>query len=128
MPKFTHSISWFAVIGACAALVHYIAAVAMAYLGWLSPAYANFTAFLIAFPVSYFGHRHLSFAAQDQSHFIALPRFLLVAVSSFIANQVLLISLLHYTALPFWFVLGVVMVLVAFLTYLSSKYWAFAHG
>ena len=66
MPKLTHSISWFTVIGACAALVHYVAAVVMTCLGGISPEYANFTAFLIAFPVSYFGNRHLSFAAQDQ--------------------------------------------------------------
>jgi len=34
---------------------------------------------------------------------------------------------LTYTALPFWFVLGVVMVLIAVSTWLLSRFWAFEH-
>jgi len=128
MPKPLHSISWFTLIGACAALVHYVAAVSLEGLGWLNPASANFSAFLLAFPVSYFGHRHLSFSAQHQPHRLGLPRFMLVAVSSFILNQIMLLSLLHFTALPFSLVLAVVMLVVAVLTYMISKYWAFSHG
>lgn len=126
--KSLRSISWFGLVGACAALVHYISAVLIEANHWLTPAYANLLAFLIAFPVSYFGHRSLSFAGNVRSHLHALPRFLTVAITGFAANQWLLLSLLQHTQLPFWLALGLVMVLVAVATFLSSKYWAFRHG
>jgi len=62
MTRHKASISWFAIIGAAAALVHYITAVSLEGLNWLPAAHANIAGFLAAFPVSYFGHRFLSFA------------------------------------------------------------------
>jgi putative flippase GtrA len=75
--------------------------------------------------VSYFGHRKFSFAGQDASHTQAFPRFLSIAALGFLANQTLVLNGIEYTNLPFWLVLGVVMVLVAASTYLLSKFWAF---
>lgn len=121
------SISWFGVVGACAAMVHYISAVILQANAWLSPANANWVAFLMAFPVSYIGHRKLSFAGTTRQHQQALPRFLLVALIGFAGNQSLLLLMLHFTALPFWLILAVVMLLIALMTFVLSKYWAFQH-
>ncbi len=121
----SRSISWFTLIGALAAAVHYVVAVSLeAGLG-VAPAWANPCGFLLAFPVSYIGHRKFSFAAQKASHQQAFPRFLLVACGGFLANQLLLLSALRLFPLPFWLTLGVVMVVVAVTTYMLSRYWAF---
>jgi len=125
MTRHKASISWFAVIGAAAALVHYITAVSLEGLNWLPAAHANIAGFLAAFPVSYFGHRFLSFAHLNANHRHALPRFFSVALLGFIANQTLVIAGLAYTSMPFWLFLGIVMVVVAVSTYLLSHFWAF---
>lgn len=121
----TQSVSWFTIIGALAALTHYIVAVSFEQSEMLTASHANIVGFVAAFPVSYFGHRKFSFAGHDASHSHALPRFLSVAILGFLANQTLVLNTLQYTKLPFWFVLGIVMVLVAVSTYLLSKFWAF---
>lgn len=119
------SISWFAVIGAAAAAVHYVVAVGIEFAQLTSPAKANILGFLLAFPVSYWGHRKLSFAAHKATHQQAFPKFFTVALTGFLINQFMVINALHFTAIPFWLVLAVVMIVVAISTYLLSYYWAF---
>lgn len=121
----TRSISWFTLVGALAAAVHYVVAVGLEAGLHVAPAWANPCGFLLAFPVSYIGHGKLSFAGHTAPHAQAFPKFLLVACSGFFANQLLLLSLLELLALPFWFTLAVVMVIVAVTTYVLSRYWAF---
>ncbi|MDP3677828.1 MAG: GtrA family protein [Methylotenera sp.] len=121
----TQSLSWFTVIGIIAAAVHYVIAVGLEWSHLLPPTQANIIGFLTAFPVSYFGHRKLSFSSHSATHKQAFPRFLAVAVTGFIANQSLVIGALRFTQLPFWLVLGFVMVVIAISTYLLSRYWAF---
>ena len=119
------SISWFAVIGAAAAAVHYFVAVGIEFTQLMSPAKANILGFLLAFPVSYLGHRKLSFAGHTATHQQAFPKFFAVALTGFLVNQLMVLNTLSFTALPFWLVLAVVMVLVAISTYLLSRYLAF---
>jgi putative flippase GtrA len=122
------SFSWFTFVGAVAGLVHYFVAIGMEASFSLAPAVANTIGFLCAFPVSYLGHQHFSFAARDTHHRQTLPRFLIVACSGFISNQILLLAalqLLQLLHLPFWLALGIVMIIVAALTYSSSHFWAF---
>lgn len=119
------SISWFTIIGALAALTHYLIAVGFEYSATLSASHANIAGFIAAFPVSYIGHRKFSFSSHDASHREALPRFLSVAILGFLANQTLTLNAIQYTKLPFWFALGIVMVIVAVSTYLLSHFWAF---
>lgn len=116
---------WFIAVGASAAIIHYIIAVTIEHFSLLTPALANIVGFITAFPVSYVGHSSLSFAQQDANHQQSLPRFLLVAITGFCANQALLVLCLNYTNLPFWFVLGLVMVVIAVSTYVLSRCWAF---
>ncbi len=122
---FKHSSYWFIAVGASAALVHYVVAVTINQFSIVTAGVANVIGFGIAFPVSYFGHRLLSFAQQQTSHQQTLPRFLLVASGGFFANQLLLLLCLQYTNLPFWLALGLVMIIIAVTTYLLSRYWAF---
>ncbi len=119
------SVSWFTLIGAIAALVHYVVAVVCETGAHIAPTWANVAGFTCAFPVSYFGHRTFSFAGMKHQHRQALPKFFLVAISGFFANQSMLMLSLSYTPLPFWLALGLVMIVVATATYLFSRYWAF---
>lgn len=115
----------FLMVGATAAGVHYLVALALNGLLGVTPGWANTLAFMSAFPVSYFGHRLLSFPQTRLPHAQALPRFATVAVSSFVGNQAMLLALLNWLHWPFWLALGICLVTVAAATYVLSRFWAF---
>lgn len=121
------SVLGFVSVGALAACVHYVIAL-LTHRWGLQPAEANWIGFLCAFPVSYLGHRHWSFRGTQASHFTAFFKFLAVALIGFLGNQLLLKLTLTLTSLPFWFSLGVVMVIIAMITWLLSRFWAFHHA
>ena|ERR1051325_6132822 len=127
LQSFTHSrsFSWFTLIGTLAGMVHYSVAVTVEASIGLHPGWANVCGFMLAFPVSYLGHRKFSFAWRKIPHQHAFPRFLLVACGGFLENQFLTLSGLKLLAWPFWIVLAIVMVLVAVTTYSLSRFWAF---
>jgi len=120
----TRGVRFFAV-GTTAAAVHYVVGLAAYSLLGLGPGVANLIGFAAGFPVSYSGHRWWTFESTREPHRVALPRFLLVQMSSFAANQVLLLLAVRWLPLPFWFVLGAVLLIVAVSTYLLSRYWVF---
>ncbi|HQQ63624.1 MAG TPA: GtrA family protein [Pseudomonadales bacterium] len=117
----------FLVVGASAAAVHFVVVLLLVQWYALQPLLANIAAFITAFQVSYFGHRFWTFAHTDTQHSQSLPRFLLVAVLGFASNECLYYLLLQYTTLPYWLSLGMVLVLVAVMTFVLSKLWAFSH-
>jgi putative flippase GtrA len=115
----------FFAVGTAAAATHYVIGLAAYSLLGQSPGMANLIGFAAGFPVSYSGHRWWTFDSTRAPHAEAVPRFLLVAVSSFAANQALLLLAMRWLPLPFWLVLGAVLLLVAGATYILSCYWAF---
>lgn len=117
----------FLVVGASAAAVHLLVVLLLVQLLSLQPLLANIAAFITAFQVSYFGHRLWTFAHTNTQHSQSLPRFILVALLGFFGNEFLYYLLLQYTALPYWLSLGIVLVLVAVMTFVLSKLWAFSH-
>ena len=119
------AVSWFTLVGAAAAVVHYVIAVTLEGMFAVPPGWANLIGFSFAFPVSYLGHSRLSFNGQGATHRRALPRFFTIAVTGFLGNQTLLLGLLAWSGWPFWLALALVLALVAFLTYMLSRYWAF---
>lgn len=121
------SVLAFVGVGIAAALVHYLAALGAHALGF-TPAWSNNVGFILAFPVSYLGHRQWSFRQSEASHQQALLKFFCVALLGFFGNQGLLWCGLQFTPWPFWLVLGLVMGVVAASTYLLSRFWAFKHG
>jgi putative flippase GtrA len=125
LSKIKHSATWFTLVGIAAAMSHYVVAVVLESVFNAVPANANVLGFICAFPVSYFGHRRFSFVSHNTQHRQALPKFLLIAVGGFLTNQALVLLLLRFTGLPFWLVLGFVMVVVALSTYFLSRFWAF---
>jgi len=115
----------FFIVGSAAAATHYFVGLAAYALLGLGPGTSNVIGYAAGFPVSYSGHRYWTFESTREPHRVALPRFLLVQLSSFAANQTLLLLAVRWLPLPFWFVLGAVLVIVAVSTYLLSQYWVF---
>jgi putative flippase GtrA len=91
---------------------------------------ANAIAFAGSFSVSFAGNYLWTFASPDSSRSLRSPRravlrFLVVSVAAFIANNSLLLTLLElgwFDPLPA--AIGTAL-LVPFLTFFASRYWAF---
>ncbi len=116
----------FLLVGGSAAATHYLTVVALVQALSVPPLHANVLGFLCAFGVSYGGHRRWTFAAQDLAHQQTLPRFFIVAVTSFLLNQAQFAFMLrHVPALPYTVSLALVLIVVAALTFTSAKLWAF---
>ena len=122
------SVLLFLIVGGCAAATHYFVTLGVDWATGIAPAWSNLIGFLCAFPVSYLGHRNLSFAGTKAPHRTALPKLMAVSGTAFVGNQIMLAALLEYTPLPLWLALGIVLVFVALSTWLLGRYWAFAHS
>jgi putative flippase GtrA len=117
------SVVAFGLVGAAAALVHFLVVILLVPLG-THPLVGNVVAFITAFGISFFGHGQWSFPAR-RARPRALPRFLTVAASSFVANELLYALLLWFTPLGYRAALVIVLILVASATFMASKHWAF---
>lgn len=116
----------FIVVGMVASLTHYTVALFSFYWwGNIAAINSNWLGFLVAFPVSYFGHRYWTFQGTSMKHPQAILKFFFVALISFLGNQSLLWLGLQITPLPFWLLLAIIMLLIALMTYSLSKYWVF---
>jgi putative flippase GtrA len=117
---------WFGVVGLSALAVHFCAVTFVLVPLGLAPLIANIVGFLLAFQVSYWGHRRLTFQAHHVDHSQSLPRFFGVACLSFAVNEAMYALLLRYTPLGYRSALLIVLFTVAGLTFVLSKLWAFA--
>jgi len=116
----------FTTTGAAAALTHY-SIVMLLFKRNIALQYANLVAFLLAYWVSYFGHRIFTFKAQHISHRRALPKFTLVAGLGFLFNEsFLLLSNLYFSA-PVSTLVCVAIVLTSIVTFLLNRFFAFQH-
>lgn len=139
---------WFLIVGASAALVHFLVLVSIVSFSGITPTWANVIAFLLAFIVSFFGHFYLTFRqpvptydhddqkeqnAKQNTHVFSwrhsLPTLMKWFASSavgFAANQSLFVLGLswfgeHYY-IPIWIVVtGIITVM----TFSLGKLWAF---
>lgn len=91
----------FLVVGGLATAVHIVTALGLHHFARMAPHPSNLVAFLVACCVSYFGNWLWTFGSVSD-HGYALPRFLIVAISGFCVNQLvvfLIVDILHH---PFW--------------------------
>lgn len=115
----------FGIVGTSAAAVHMLVVIGVVQAFAIHPLIANIIAFLIAFSVSYVGHRQWTFEAQALDHASTGPKFFLVAILGFISNECLFYLSLRFLNLPYYFSLFIVLILVAAGTFILSKLWAF---
>ncbi|MDP2106685.1 MAG: GtrA family protein [Desulfobulbaceae bacterium] len=116
----------FAGVGGIATLTHYTVAVGLVYGLALHPEWANGCGFITAFAVSFIGHWRWTFRDQAARFHFALPAFSLVAGGFFLLNATLFHLLLARSELRFELALLLVQAVIVALSFLFSRYWAFA--
>ena len=121
-----HSGFWFVLVGASAALTHMaVFALVLILVPTLWPEIANVAGFLVAFLVSFVGHRRLSFQDAGTGLVQSFLRFAATAVAGFMTNEGVFIVLFRVLAFSAWAALMCGIVLAAVQTFVLSRYWAF---
>lgn len=136
---------WFLVVGASAALVHFLVLVSIVSLTTITPTWANVMAFLLAFIVSFFGHFYLTFRQPSSSDTQnnpnnkqttrafswrnSLPTLLKWFASSavgFAANQSLFVLGLNWFGERYYILIWIVVTgIITVMTFSLGKLWAF---
>ena len=121
-----HSGFWFVLVGASAALTHMAVFTLVLFLvPTLWPEIANVVGFLVAFLVSFVGHRLLSFQDAGTGLMQSFLRFAATAVAGFMTNEAVFIVLFRVLGLSTWLALICGIVLSALQTFVLSRFWAF---
>jgi putative flippase GtrA len=115
----------FVLVGSAAALTHFLTVVLIVETLALAPLKANVIGWLCAFGVSYGGHYFLTFADHAAPLLRSAGRFFLLSAAGFAINEVSYAILLSVSVLPYYFLLALILLAVAVLTYLLSQRWAF---
>jgi len=114
---------WFLAVGGAAALTHLLVFSLTQYRMW--PELANASGFVVAFLVSFFGHRLLSFRDAGTSAAQSFQRFAVTALAGFASNEAVFVLLLRGAGWPALLALLSALLLAAAQTYLLSRFWAF---
>jgi putative flippase GtrA len=88
----------------------------------------NLIGWSVAVVVSFSGHYFLTFRHQTKSMRHAIRRFLILSAGGFAVNQFAFINLLATTGIPYYWLLAFILVAIAALTFVVSRYWAFRHS
>ncbi len=115
---------WFLAVGGTAALTHLVVFALTQHRLW--PELANATGFLVAFMVSFGGHRLLSFRDAATTVARSFQRFVVTALAGFATNEGVFVLLLRVADWPALLALLVALVVAAGQTFLLSRFWAFS--
>ena len=125
MNKLLTQLFFFGLVGGLASVTHWaVAELCVEHLG-LAPLLANVVGWLVAFNVSLFGHYHLTFKHQRAPLRLAAARFFGVSLLAFGLNEFAYALVLRVTTLPYELALALVLLGVAVLTFVLSRFWAF---
>jgi putative flippase GtrA len=127
MKNIFRQLGWFFVVGCAAAGTHWVCAVASVVIFDIRPALANFIGWSIAVIVSFFGHYFFTFRHQKKTLLPAIRRFLAISVFGFSINELTFMYFLRHTGIPYYWLLAIILVAIAVLTFVFSRYWAFDH-
>lgn len=116
-------ITWFCTVGAAAAFTHMLVFSFLRHVMW--PELANFGGFIVAFFVSFAGHRFLSFRDTTRTAPESFWRFFVTAVAGFVGNEIVFVLLYRFMHLPSMLALFIALVAAAVQTFVLSRYWAF---
>jgi putative flippase GtrA len=116
----------FIAVGCVAAAVHLGVVTALVGAAAWPPLWANPVGWLLAFGASFSGHWAFSFKAHAAPLKRSAGRFFGVSAAGFAINEGAYALLLRQGSLGYQWALAVVLLSVALLTYVVSRYWAFA--
>lgn len=114
---------WFLAVGGSAALTHMGVFALTQHTIW--PELANALGFVIAFFVSFAGHRLLSFKDAGTSVATSFRRFVVTALAGFASNELVFVLLLRGLGWPPLLALFTALVFAAGQTFVLSRFWAF---
>lgn len=112
----------FGCVGAVASALHLAVVAALVPLG-LAPAWANPVAFLVAFQVSYYGHRGWTFRQEGGA--AAYRRLFIVALAGFALNEAAYVPLLKNSPLDYRVALAAILLVQAGISFLIARRWVF---
>ena len=117
---------WFLMTGASAALTH-MAVFALVTHTWPTcmPELANAVGFIVAFGVSFVGHRWLTFRDTRTALLQSLLRFLATAIAGFACNEIVFSLLVRGAQWPSGLALFVALLAAAGQTFVLGRFWAF---
>lgn len=117
---------WFGATGGTAAVTHLAVFEAVIHL-WplLWPELANAIGFVVAFFVSFAGHRLLSFRGTRTPLLHSLVRFAATALIGFATNEVVFSLLVRVAGWVSWLALCTALVVAAGQTFVLGRFWAF---
>jgi putative flippase GtrA len=119
----SRTLFWFLVVGGAAALTHMLVFVLARDHLW--PEVANAVGFVVAFGVSFVGHRWLSFHDAGTTVKQSLGRFAITALAGFATNEVVFVAVLRALAWPSLLALVLALLVAAGQTFVLSRLWAF---
>lgn len=114
----------FGLVGLTAAAIHFSTVVFIVQFFAVAPLIANIFGFLISFQMSYWGHRRWTFHETESLHRIAIPKLFIVQILNFAGNETLFYVFL-LLKLPYPLALLIVLSILPFFTFVSSKLWVF---
>jgi putative flippase GtrA len=127
MQNIIRQLGWFVAVGCAAAATHWLVVVATVNWLGLAPLLANVIGWLIAFVVSFAGHYQLTFRQQHAPLFKAARRFFAVSALGFGVNELAYAWLLQATPLRYDVLLAIILIGMAFITFILGRFWAFRH-
>lgn len=114
---------WFLAVGATASLTHMAVFAGLRDLVWAE--LANAFGFVVAFGVSFTGHRLLSFQDTSLQLRQSLMRFAGTALAGFVCNEAVFVLFHRFLAWPDWLSLVIALAVAAVQTFVLSRFWAF---
>ncbi|MBL8399210.1 MAG: GtrA family protein [Candidatus Accumulibacter sp.] len=125
MSQTLRQIVLFIAVGCAAALTHWLTAISGVAVWQMPPLLANVVGWLVAFVVSFAGHYRLTFRNQANSLSLACRRFFIVSSIGFAINELSYAYLLQTTTIAYDTLLAIILLTIAVLTFLLSRWWAF---
>jgi putative flippase GtrA len=125
MRALIRQVSWFIAVGCAAAATHWLVVVACVETLHARPLAANVVGWLVAFCVSFSGHYRLTFRHEASAWHVAARRFFCISAAGFAVNEISYAWLLQRTALRYDVLLALILIAIAVMTFVLSRFWAF---
>jgi len=116
---------WFLLVGCAAALTHLGVFIWLDHVADLWPEVSNAIGFVVAFVVSFAGHRQFSFSDARTGLLQSLWRFGATALAGFACNEAVFVLLHRLWGWPGLASLIVALVVAAGQTFVLGRFWAF---
>jgi putative flippase GtrA len=125
LPPLLKQLIRFGFVGSCAAATNFVLVILAVETCGLKPLTANAFAFLLAFQVSYFGHRRWTFSGTTARHSVAFPKLFLICGLGFFANEGLFYIFLTVFKLQYLAALFLVLTILPIVNFTLGKFWVF---